>query len=82
MDIEKENADVPAAEAPEVGRRAFLSQAGKFAAVTPPAIAMLMSTSLEANALALSCIGQKPVKHPVKVPKHASKPKKKRRSHA
>ena len=35
-------------------RRKFLKSAGKFAAATPPAIALLMSTTLEANAIGRS----------------------------
>jgi hypothetical protein len=48
-----------AVEPSDAGRRKFLATAGKFAAVTPPAVAMLMSTSLEANALSRSCIGKR-----------------------
>jgi hypothetical protein len=68
----------------EVARRKFLTSAGKFAAVTPPAVAMLLSTSLEANALAVSCIGGKrgnlgwkrkfAKKHPKKGNKFTQKP--------
>jgi hypothetical protein len=35
-------------------RREFLKKCGKFAAVTPPAITMLLSTSLTSNAIAKS----------------------------
>jgi hypothetical protein len=35
-------------------RRDFLKKCGKFAAVTPPAITMLLSTSLTSNAIAKS----------------------------
>ena len=35
-------------------RRKFLKSAGKFAAVTPPAITMLLSTSLTSGAIAAS----------------------------
>jgi hypothetical protein len=35
-------------------RRAFLARCGKFAAVTPPAIAFLLSTSLNSKAIAHS----------------------------
>lgn len=46
-------------EAPDGARRRFLLNAGKFAAVTPPTVALLLSTSLEANALAASCMGKR-----------------------
>ncbi|WP_319005597.1 hypothetical protein [Pararhizobium sp. YC-54] len=36
------------------GRREFLKSCGRFAAVTPPAITMLLSTSLTSNAIAKS----------------------------
>ena len=35
-------------------RRAFLKSAGKFAAVTPPAITFLLSTSMDPTAIAAS----------------------------
>jgi hypothetical protein len=35
-------------------RRAFLAKAGKFAAVTPPVMTMLLSTSLTSPAIAAS----------------------------
>jgi hypothetical protein len=35
-------------------RREFLKKCGRFAAVTPPAITMLLSTSLTSEAIALS----------------------------
>jgi hypothetical protein len=35
-------------------RREFLKKCGRFAAVTPPAIAVLLSTSLTSEAIALS----------------------------
>jgi hypothetical protein len=35
-------------------RRKFLAKCGKFAAVTPPAITMLLSTSLNSTAIARS----------------------------
>jgi hypothetical protein len=50
-----------------IGRRKFLANAGKFAAVTPPAVAMLMSTSLEASAFTGSVTG--PGRHHPKGPK-------------
>lgn len=44
--------------APQTGvgadRRQFLSTAGKFAAITPPAMTMLLSTSLSSPAIAAS----------------------------
>ena len=49
-DNRHENVDQPTSE----GRRDFLRKAGKFAAVTPPAVAVLFSTSLEAKATAFS----------------------------
>ena len=36
------------------GRREFLKSCGRFATVTPPAITMLLSTSLTSNAIASS----------------------------
>ena len=51
------NEDSKVAEAQGIGRRRFLATAGKFAAVTPPAVAMLMSTSLEASAFTGSVTG-------------------------
>ncbi|OSI80915.1 hypothetical protein [Bradyrhizobium canariense] len=38
-------------------RREFLKTCGKFAAVTPPAITLLLSTSLTSNAIAKSGAG-------------------------
>jgi hypothetical protein len=38
----------------ENDRREFLKKCGRFAAVTPPAITMLLSTSLTSNAIAKS----------------------------
>ena len=38
-------------------RRKFLASCGKFAAVTPPAITMLLSTSLSSEAVAASTGG-------------------------
>jgi hypothetical protein len=40
-------------------RREFLKKCGKFAAVTPPAITMLLSTSLTSDAIAKSSKGNK-----------------------
>ena len=39
-------------------RRKFLSTCGKFAIVTPPAVTMLLSTSLNSTAVAASTGGQ------------------------
>lgn len=69
---------VPEAEA----RRSFLKNAGKFAAVTPPAITLLLGTSLSSKAIAKSgggshngpWEGPKP-HHPKPKPKPKSKPK-------
>jgi hypothetical protein len=41
-------------------RREFLKKCGKFAAVTPPAVTILLSTALNSGAIAQS--GGKPVK--------------------
>lgn len=38
----------------ETDRRAFLQKCGRFAIVTPPAISMLLSTSLTSDAIAKS----------------------------
>jgi len=38
-------------------RREFLKTCGKFAAVTPPAITLLLSTSLTSDAIAMSGAG-------------------------
>jgi hypothetical protein len=40
-------------------RRKFLISAGRFAAVTPPALPLLLSTSLTSDAIAHSGIGRK-----------------------
>ena len=39
------------------GRREFLKKCGKFAAITPPAVTMLLSTSLTSGAIAKSGSG-------------------------
>lgn len=44
---------VPSSEA-EQDRRKFLATCGKFAVVTPPAITLLLSTSLNSTAVAYS----------------------------
>jgi len=38
----------------DIARRAFLESCGKFAVVTPPAISLLLSTSLSSPAVAAS----------------------------
>ena len=43
-----------ASEEHEVERRKFLAQCGRFAIATPPAITLLMSTSLTSQAIAKS----------------------------
>lgn len=49
----QEKKSLPATDANE-DRRKFLASCGKFAVVTPPAIAMLLSTSLNSEAIAHS----------------------------
>jgi len=51
--MEKKSETAPA----EMDRRDFLTTAGKFAIVTPPAMTMLLSTSLSSPAIAASGIG-------------------------
>ena len=53
MEPGKEAARDPEAEL-DADRRKFLASCGKFAAVTPPTIAMLLSTSLSSDAIASS----------------------------
>jgi hypothetical protein len=53
MLMDKEADTAPAA----LDRRDFLTTAGKFALVTPPAMTMLLSTSLSSPAIAASGIG-------------------------
>ena len=43
-------------------RRAFLATCGRFAVITPPAVTMLLSTSMTSEAIAKS--GGKPKKKP------------------
>ena len=53
--MKNKNDDEPAANAePEVDadRRKFLAACGRFAAVTPPAVTLLLSTSLNSDAIA------------------------------
>lgn len=53
MEPGKEAARNPEAEV-DADRRKFLASCGKFAAVTPPALTMLLSTSLTSDAIARS----------------------------
>lgn len=53
MPASEENGSAPQTEANE-DRRKFLAVCGKFAAVTPPAITLLLSTSLNSTAIAKS----------------------------
>lgn len=46
---------------PAQGRRDFLAKCGRFAIVTPPAVTMLLSTSMTSEAIAKSG-GKKPKK--------------------
>lgn len=46
--------EIESHEQPNEDRRKFLAACGKFAAVTPPAITMLLSTSLTSEAVAKS----------------------------
>jgi len=55
--MKNKNDDEPAANAePEVDadRRKFLATCGRFAVVTPPAVTLLLSTSLNSDAIASS----------------------------
>lgn len=63
-----EQTKTPAAE---TDRRAFLKTAGRFAAVTPPAMTLLLSTSMSSPAIAKSGGGSTPPHDPdCKDPKH------------
>jgi hypothetical protein len=46
--------DKPITQAEAADRRAFLSALGRFSAVTPPAITLLLSTTLSSQAIAHS----------------------------
>jgi hypothetical protein len=46
--------DNPDPKSNQTDRRAFLQKCGRFAIVTPPAISMLLSTSLTSDAIAKS----------------------------
>lgn len=55
--MKNKNTDEPATNAePEVDadRRKFLATCGRFAVVTPPAVTLLLSTSLNSDAIARS----------------------------
>ena len=55
--MKSKNTDEPAANAEQeldADRRKFLAACGKFAAVTPPAMTLLLSTSLTSDAIARS----------------------------
>ncbi|MFN3511761.1 MAG: hypothetical protein ACK41C_01840 [Phenylobacterium sp.] len=56
--------------AAEADRRAFLKTAGRFAAVTPPAMTLLLSTSMSSPAIAKSNGGDTPHDPDCKDPKH------------
>ena len=48
------NKDLISDDSADADRRKFLATCGKFAAITPPAITMLLSTSLNSTAIARS----------------------------
>lgn len=52
--------DKPKTMNSETDRRAFLSTAGKFAVVTPPAMGLLLSTTMTSSAIARSGVGGGP----------------------
>ena len=55
--MKNKNDDEPAANAElevDADRRKFLATCGRFAAVTPPAVTLLLSTSLNSDAIASS----------------------------
>jgi len=52
--MEHEKTSTEKTPSQDTDRRDFLKKCGKFAAVTPPAITMLLSTSLTSNAIAKS----------------------------
>jgi hypothetical protein len=56
-----EQEKIPSGQTPSEtnDRREFLKKCGKYGAVTPPIIAMLLSTSLTSNAIAKSSRGNK-----------------------
>ncbi|UEM20765.1 hypothetical protein JL100_027415 [Skermanella mucosa] len=52
--MENEDLEKDAGDRLEMERRKFLGQCGRFAIATPPAITLLMSTSLTSQAIAKS----------------------------
>jgi hypothetical protein len=54
MPLQQDDAAVSAGTPADDDRRKFLATCGKFAIVTPPAITMLLSTSLNSTAIATS----------------------------
>ena len=54
MGIPMSDLDKPTETAEDGSRREFLRKAGKFATVTPPAITLLLGTSLGSKAIAAS----------------------------
>jgi hypothetical protein len=54
MPLQQDDPPVGAGTRPDDDRRKFLASCGKFAVVTPPAITMLLSTSLNSTAIASS----------------------------
>ena len=55
--MKNKNTDEPAANAEQeldADRRKFLAACGRFAVVTPPAVTLLLSTSLNSDAIARS----------------------------
>jgi hypothetical protein len=54
MPLQQDDLPVGAGTPPDDDRRKFLASCGKFAVVTPPAITMLLSTSLNSTAVAHS----------------------------
>ena len=52
-------AKIEETETPEIGRREFLEKGGRFAAATPAAVTMLLSTSLASEAVAKSGGGRR-----------------------
>ena len=57
MEDDKPGADAPSAPA-TADRRKFLAALGRFSAVTPPAITLLLSTTLSSEAIAHSGGGE------------------------
>jgi len=55
----EQTGSTPPSEEANADRRKFLASCGKFAIVTPPAITMLLSTSLNSEAVAHSSGGGK-----------------------